>query len=398
MKFDLLVVGAGPAGAMAAEHAARGGMRVALVEKQKLPRHKTCGGGMPMIVGDLAPDLPREGVIEARVAAMRHTYRFREAVIAPIHPSGEEVRYDLWMVQRSVFDNALAHRAAKAGAVLMDGCSVRRIAEERDVVFVEIAPLEGSPERLAADWVLGADGANGVTAKAAGLRARRDLAIAIEIEHPHRWGTGHPELRPDVLHLEYGEVKGGYAWVFPKGDHLNVGAGVFRPRKPGSRGNPDVAEILKRAIARYLAALDVPFDPASVVYHAHPLPIWQGREPLQSRGGRILLAGDAAGLINPVFGDGILHAMRSGTIAAECLLRGEAAAYSKEIHTVFARNFDAARRLATFFYGFSAFVYKHAVARPSATNTAARLLAGELEMSNVAGRALRRLKRLMAGQ
>ena len=112
-----------------------------------------------------------------------------------------------------------------------------------------------------ADFVVGADGANGIVAKSVGLRKERTLAIAIEAEVPHKWGDGHADLRSDVCHLEYGAIKRGYAWVFPKGDHINVGAGVFSPRNDG-RGDSGVKELLHKAIHDYLEMLGVPKNPA----------------------------------------------------------------------------------------------------------------------------------------
>jgi flavin-dependent dehydrogenase len=300
------------------------------------------------------------------------------------------------MVQRAVFDNALAQRAARAGADLRDGVAVRSIEAGRDGVMVQGQTAGGDSAFVAtARHVIGADGANGVTAKAANLRRNRLLAIGMEVEHPHTWGEGHPDLRSDVVHLEYGAIPRGYAWVFPKGDHLNVGAGVFRPRSDG-RGDNQVRGLLQQAIADYLTMLQVPFDSAAASFHAHPLPLWNGKEPLHTRDGRILLAGDAAGLINPLFGDGILHAVKSGQIAAQCLADGAAKEYTRRIHATFAANFDAALRIARFFYQFTGIAYKYGVKREGATRAATRLLCGDALFTDAAKRTLRVLRAAMA--
>src|SRR5205814_10379219 len=131
-----------------------------------------------------------------------------------------------------------------------------------------------------ADRIIGADGANGITARRFDLRRNRIIAIAQEVEHPHCWGDGHLDLRQDVLHLEYGAVHRGYAWVFPKGDHLNVGAGMFRPRNADGRGESRVRDEIQSAIFGYLDSLAVPYNRERMKFHAHPLPIWNGREPL----------------------------------------------------------------------------------------------------------------------
>jgi geranylgeranyl reductase family protein len=387
LHFEVIVIGAGPAGATAAYECARTGMRVALLEKHKLPRHKTCGGGMPMVVEQYLRDLAPEAFLESEVRHMRHTWKFGDPVLGDINPPGTDAPLSLWMVQRSVFDNALAQRAAAAGADLRDNTSVRLLELAGGGVTVHT-----DSETLTARHVIGADGANGITARTAGLRPQRTIAIALEVEHPYDWSTSrHPDLRPEVCHLEYGAVPRGYAWVFPKGDHLNIGAGVFRPRTTEGRGDGTVRPLLQATIRQYMDSLGIPHRPEELRYFAHPLPLWNGREPLHAHNGRILLAGDAAGLVNPFFGDGILHAIRSGHIAAQALAGGAASDYTHRIHEEFAANFDAALKLARFFYQWPHLCYRQGVRREQATRTAARLLAGEALFSDVSSRVLRRL-------
>ena len=420
--YDVVVVGAGPAGNAAAYDLARAGARVALLEKQTLPRHKTCGGGMPLTVGqtlqlaelrDLAPD----AFVEADTRYMRHTFRFADPHLAPINPpipsdaqaeaegtasnTQSKPPLGLWMVRRSVFDNALAQRAANAGAELRDGLAVKTLELSVDgkgpVRLRAEGRSESSPSvwEATADTLIGADGANGIVAHACGLRRERSLAIAIEAEVPHTWGMGHADLRPDVCHLEYGAVRNGYAWVFPKADHLNVGAGVFRPRREGGQGDAGVRDELRAAILDYLAMLGVPKVESELTFYAHPLPLWNGLDTLQTRDNRVLLAGDAAGLINPIFGDGILHALKSGQIAARCILDGKQAGYTRAIGAEFKANFDAALKLSKIFYGWPGFVYKHGVKRPGASMRAVQLLSGDLRFDNARGRIMRVLRRAM---
>ncbi len=399
--YDAIVVGAGPAGNAAAYDLARNGAKVALIEKQILPRHKTCGGGMPMVVEQLLEldeirDLAPDAFVEAETRFMRHTWKFGQPYLGALNPDdGDSRNLSLWMVRRSVFDNALAQRAARAGAELRDGLAVKSVVVEKNVPVRVLAEGKNGVWEATADTVIGADGANGIVARSLGLRRERALAIAIEAEVPHIWGDGHPELRPDVCHLEYGAVDRGYAWVFPKGDHLNVGAGVFRPREAGGQGDNTVRVDLRKAILDYLDLLGVRRREDELEFHAHPLPIWNGLDSLQTPDGRVLLAGDSAGLINPFFGDGILHALKSGQIAARCILDQNQRNYTRLIGEEFKANFDAALKLAKFFYQWPKFCYQHGVRRPTATRTAARLLCGDAVFSDIAGRALRRLRQAL---
>lgn len=403
-SYDLIVCGAGPAGAMAATTAARKGLKVALIEKYPLPRHKTCGGGTPMVMQDFLYDLAPEAFVESDVLYMRHTWNFDDPVLGAVNPPGADRKLSLWMVQRSIFDDALTQQAVRAGAELFDGVAVRSIQVQADRVQVNarVAKSSGTLSRGAefsatARHVIGADGANGVTAQAANLRQKRAIALGMEVELPHQWGSGHPDLRPEIIHLEYGAVRRGYAWVFPKADHLNVGAGLFRPHRNDARSDHRVREELRQAIFAYLDALQLKYDPAQMKFHAHPLPIWCGKERLNTRDGRILLAGDAAGLINPLFGDGILHAVKSGMIAATCIADGNAEGYSDRIHAEFASSFDAARTLASLFYQFPHIFYQYAVKHERATRIATQLIAGELRFNNIFGRSLRRVGRSLLG-
>jgi geranylgeranyl reductase family protein len=401
--YDVIVIGAGPSGCTAAHDLAKAGASVALIEKQTLPRHKTCGGGMPyatrqLLDLDIAADLPAETFLECDTRFMRHTFGFDEAALMPMNPpneKGETGNLSLWMVQRSVFDNALAQRAAQNGADLREGLAVRSIERETGKPIQVHAEGKGGAWEATCNFVVGADGANGVTAKQIGLRKERALAIAIEVEVPHVWGTGHETLRPDILHLEFGAVPKGYAWVFPKGDHLNVGAGVFRPKGDTGRHDSSVKEELHRAIHAYMELLDVPNRRSEHVYHAHPLPIWNGMDTIQTRDNRVLLVGDSAGLINPFFGDGIFHALKSGQIAAQSILSNETAQYSKHIAAEFKANFDAALKLAKLFYQFPGFCYRHGVVRPTATQTATKLICGDLRFDQIAGKVLKRLRGAM---
>jgi flavin-dependent dehydrogenase len=269
---------------------------------------------------------------------------------------------------------------------------VRSLQSEADGVTVQAQALKtGTSWTGKARYVIAADGANGVVVKSTQLRQHRTIAVALEVEQPHTWGQGHPDLRPEIAHLEYGALNQGYAWIFPKGDHLNIGAGVFRSQRRDARQEPQVRSDLQRAILGYMDAMGIPYEADRLRFHGHPLPTWSGKEPLQE--GRIVLVGDAAGLINPLFGDGILHAVKSGQLAAQAIAEDAAHTYTQRIHQAFAPNFDAALHLARVFYTWPQLCYQYGVKSEKATRMAAQLLCGELLFTDITGRALRRLQR-----
>jgi geranylgeranyl reductase family protein len=379
--------------------AARGGLRVALLEKQPLPRHKPCGGGLPVPVRRELADLAPEAVVDTQVRFMRHSWRFGQAVEAPIDPPGtpDEASRGLWMVQRPRFDAALVRQAQAAGAELLEGHAFAGLERHAGGVTVQlrrraVAGQSAAAGILEAAAVIGADGAAGGVAAAVSLRRSPRIALALELEVPHRWDPADPLLRPDLLHLEYGALRRGYGWVFPKADHLNIGAGLFHGRRRDVRRDPSARPRIRAAIEAYAAALGVePQRLRGLRGHAHPLPFWDGPEPLHTADGRVLLVGDAAGLINPLFGDGLFHAIRSGRLAAEALLAADPTSHTARVHGLLADDFEAARRLARLFYGLPGLTYRYGISQPRATSVAVRLLGGELSFRGLGQRSLRRI-------
>lgn len=298
---DVAVVGAGPAGATAARVLARAGVDVVLLERARLPRDKTCGGGVvARALGHLPPGV--EPAIERRLARVETRFV----------PSGATVtlEWDAPLVhtaRRARLDLALVEAACAAGATLRSGVAVRSLAPAADHVV-----LETSAGPLRAGVVLGADGATGVTARAAGWAAALETVPALEAEV--LVPSDVLDRLGDRARFDLGVPPGGYGWVFPKADHLSVGVGAFG-RGPARRR-------LRAELDRYLAAQGL--GAARLLrLRGAPIPARPRRGGVCR--GRVLLAGDAAGLVDPLTGEGISLALWSGRLAAAALVEARLA-------------------------------------------------------------------------
>lgn len=291
--FDLIVRGSGPAGAAAAITAVRLGLRVALVDRKSFPRDKLCGGGLTgratkhygRIFGPDLPDVPMEVRTDFAFHAFGQDLGLSRGA-PPIH-----------LAMRRDLDSHLVDRAFNEGAVDFTGT-----AFDLDLGDPAGPTLVGDGMALAAPLLIAADGVNSPTAHTLyGEAFDRDrIGFALEIEHP-----GADATRP--LRIDFGAAEWGYGWQFPKTGSTTVGVGGLMAE------NPD----LKNAMRAYMARLDIP-EGARIKGQFLPFGDFRKR-PGQ---GRIMLAGDAAGLVDPITGEGIAHALHSGELAAIAAARG----------------------------------------------------------------------------
>jgi geranylgeranyl reductase family protein len=291
-RFDALVVGAGPAGSTAAYRLADAGARVLLVDKARFPRDKACGGGLTVralrhLPVSVAPVVEQE--VDVVEVGLRHRRRFERRSAEPL----------FLMTQRRRLDHHLVEQAAEAGADFRDGVRVEGL-EVNDEVRATVA---GQPVR--ADALVAADGANGTTARAVGLDVAPLNGVAYEGNIAY--GAAPRDRYARRLVIEVGTVPGGYGWVFPKGDHVNVGVGGWQSEGPRLRGH----------LRRLLDAHGLPEDAVHEL-RGHRLPLRRPGSPLAR--GRVLLVGDAAGLVDPLSGDGMYEAFVSSRLAAESIL------------------------------------------------------------------------------
>lgn len=395
-QTDVIVVGAGPGGAACAWKCAEAGLSVLLLERApSLPRYKPCGGGIPSSLARQVSGLDPAAFADLTVTRLRHSWKGKDPVLAEMTTaSGDPAQ--VWMVQRPRFDHYLVQKAVAAGAQVRTGVKVSGVAIDREGVAVTVAD---TGETLRARNVVGADGARGIVGARVGLRLGRRYGIAREIEIPFSGGVDggkwHPVLEPGAAYLDYGTVPNGYAWIFPKRNCLSVGAGMLLPKKPSADAEKNVGRLLKRAIDILLESVGLryPEGEDAPKLWGHPLPFWTGMEALATPDGRALLVGDAAGVVQPLFGEGIQYAVRTGAIAAECLSEGIAGAeYTERVRAEFADEFDAALRVGRVFHRAPYLSYRLGVKNPAGTRLVARLMAGEASIAALEQRIYERLK------
>jgi geranylgeranyl reductase family protein len=271
--YDVIVVGSGPAGACAAWRLAKAGMAVAVLEKASLPRYKTCGGG---VVGRAMQALPVD--VRRVIEQDCHTAQLN-FLPAGLSFTTHRQTPIVSMTMRDQFDYALLSAAQAAGAAVHQRCAVQNISYRGDCVTV--ATNGGA---MKAKFIVAADGALSTVARKMGMADGRVLIPALEYE------VTVPQEQLDKLHgtarFDFGVLPQGYAWAFPKRRHVSIGVLSIR----------EMGRDLKQAMVRYLDQLGPFVDK------------------------RTLLVGDAAGFADPVTGEGISFAIRSGLMAAQSLI------------------------------------------------------------------------------
>lgn len=303
-KVDVAIIGTGPGGGMAACRLAKTGLKVLVLEKSKLPRHKACGGALSLGVKEII-DWDFSSQIEVETVAGKYFYNYtlpKEISLDSQKNSLDKVSPAL-MVNRKRFDYHFIERAVSLGkgnVTLWDGFRVAHVEENDNGVLIQ----GGNQEMIQADFLIAADGATSVTAKCLGLNQKAGLGLAIDTEVEVTSTVYEAEKKHATFNINFPAK--GYSWIFPKADYLSCGVMSWT----GEKG-------LSKAMNEFLAKSFSSKSIKSVKTLSHPIPLYNGHRQIATR--RVCLVGDAANLVDPFLGEGIQYALTSGALAADII-------------------------------------------------------------------------------
>lgn len=292
--YDVLIIGAGPAGSLLSYLLCELKLKVALIDKANFPRKKVCAGGLPSKVLDILP-FDIKPIIEKEISQITLFYKlqkeFTKSYRKPL----------LYMVNRDKFDAYLVQKARTLGVDFFDKEAVQSLKFEDD--FWNITTTS---RLLKAKIIVGADGANGFVAKNVGLNPIDILDIGIQVDVPIKQVSRNTALTDRVI-LDWGSIPDGYGWIFPKKDSLSIG--VKGPVKMGKG--------LKLYLEKMLQHFQL--DIKDFVITGHLIPHHISEKPISKE--KVLLVGDAAGLVDCWTGEGIFYSLKSAQIAAREIKR-----------------------------------------------------------------------------
>ena len=340
-KYDVIVVGMGPAGASAAFELSQRGLSVLAFDKQAHPRYKVCGGGLSARISKILP-ADFSSVVEKTVHRVQFAYEAQESFLIE---SSEPIAY---MVMRQHFDQWLVEKARQAGATIHEEETVVEIQNGEE--GVDVFTKQG---RYNSQVVIGADGVMSVVAQQcfSGRSFRKIPALESEVQG----GRTHPFQENPTALISLQAAKKGYGWIFPKQQGLSLGIGEFE--NGAKRPKQSFRDFIGHE--PMLSGLKIP---APLGY---PLPIahasayrngngWVGRLVC----GRAILVGDAGHLVDPLLGEGIYYAVRSGQLAAKTIIdvlchpaTGRLSKYETLVAKEFGQEFRVAGRLGKIIYG-----------------------------------------------
>ena len=365
-SHDVIIVGTGPAGATLARELVKRSIGGLVLEKEKFPRYKCCAGGVTSKAAKLL-DFDISGVVEDIISEVSFTFNLGNPYL------GQHSQPLIYTVMRDVFDHFLVTRAQQLGAVFMDGQKVTRIQISADGVEVST-----DNDIFRSRLLVAADGVYSVVAKELDMGRSMEYIAGLESEiivpeeELAKWKSR--------VQIDLGCIPGGYAWVFPKRNHLSIGAGCLASK----------ARHLDRHHQKFLNSLNIgSYTIARSSSHLIPTRtkarlVWQDKA---------LLLGDAAGLTDPLTGEGIYNAIQSAQLAAPVIENSllkrkvELQDYQETIERKIMSELRIARTLSKLFVRFPRLAFGMFNRSDGAWRTGCNLMLGEIDYVAIKGKA-----------
>ncbi len=386
MTYDVIVVGAGPSGSIAAHDCAKMGLNTLILEKYELPREKPCGGavmyrGLRILDGRI----PRS-IVERKIYGLRFILsKDNEAEFISDKLIGITVF-------RDKFDEFLARRAETAGAELLDSKRVVDATVSSKSAVVKLA----DGEEFRGNFLLGADGVNSIVSRALGLRPRRKDLTKVGLGMEADFHVGEQGVlkatngNPSVLEICPVEGRVSYGWVFPKKEHLAIGIAGSAAQMQSLR--PTFDEFCKQTENRLGVQLSL----------EKRRTFFLGGDGLRSKNvtQRAILIGDAAGFVDPMMGEGIAYAMQSGACAATVISKAISenrhdentlSEYQKLCHDAFSDNFAMAGKVGVYGLSLADIVLPRVNGHRLAADIMAMVARGEIGYSDIPATVIRKL-------
>jgi geranylgeranyl reductase family protein len=384
--YDVIVVGAGPGGSTAARFCAQAGLKTLLIEKEKMPRYKACGGCLSLKAVHLL-GLDLNPVVETMIYKVKFTYCLKDSF------SFEWRQPIAFMVMRDRFDQFLVKQALEKGTEVLEGVRVVKVEEKRDGVEVELN--EG--EKIRSEYLIGADGQESIVGKSLSLlRPKGDgNGFGMESEIPFESTFDFPREELQLVHLDFGGVPNGYGWVFPKKEGLSIGVGGMLR---------DAAKMnLRQYFNTFIHGLNYVKEEKVEKVIGHPLPSFYDERQRVAKG-KVLLVGDAAHLMDPLMGEGIYYALRSGMLASEAILKSKESGllasdlYQMKVQDHISENLKWALQFSRFAFRFTNLAYRTLKRYRDLADLYLQVLEGKETYQGFVARVKARMRDLLGGK
>lgn len=330
-SFDVAIIGSGPAGASAAFELSKSGISTVIIEKETLPRYKTCGGGF-VFRGRKNMPFDISSVVEKEFHSIDTYFSNKQS-----HLTTTRDQPIITMVMRDAFDQLIVEKAKENGVTLLQNHKVESIT------FGENQILHTTEGDIQAKFIIAADGALSPIAKMAGWGESRLIipALEYEVEVP----AADFERLSQNVRFDIDAIPYGYAWCFPKKNHLSIGVAIMI--KTNKKIN------LKEYYATYLKTLGIT-EIISEAAHGFVIPVAPRTDNFVRK--NVFLTGDAAGLADPLVAEGISNAILSGVQAAQAIIESKldpekaAALYTSKLESTILPEIRTGAKLSHYFY------------------------------------------------